>query len=97
MFFIVFLLIAFYPLINNEEVKIWSLITSSGFLILVIFNSKILNPLNKIWFIIGIFLVKIVPLFIIGLLFFCCYTYWYYNENFKKDLLNLKSNNYKSY
>ncbi len=97
MFFIVFLLIAFYPLINNEEVKIWSLITSSGFPILVIFNSKILNPLNKIWFIIGIFLVKIVSLFIIGLLFFCRYTYWYYNENFKKDLLNLKSNNYKSY
>ena len=42
-FFVVFLLIALYPLIYNEEIRIWSLIISLIFLILGLLNSKILN------------------------------------------------------
>ena len=59
-FFVVFLLIALYPLIHNEEIRIWSLIISSIFLILGLINSRILNPLNKLWFKFGIFLGKII-------------------------------------
>ena len=59
-FFIVFLLIAFYPLINQGEIRIWSVLISLLFLILGIINSKILTPLNKVWFKFGIFLGKII-------------------------------------
>ena len=57
-FFLVFLLIAVYPLTNNEEIKVWSVIISLIFLVLGLSNSKILTPLNKLWFKFGIFLGK---------------------------------------
>ena len=57
-FFIVFLLVSIYPLINDEEIRIWSLIISLIFLFLGLLNSKILTPLNQIWFKFGILLGK---------------------------------------
>ena len=54
-FFIVFLLVALYPLINNQEIRTWSLLVSIIFLFLGLINSVILTPLNKLWFIFGIF------------------------------------------
>tara|TARA_Y100000768_G_scaffold355449_1_gene309133 strand:+ start:70 stop:459 length:390 start_codon:yes stop_codon:yes gene_type:complete len=97
-FFIVFLLIAFYPILKHGEIKIWSLITSFIFLILGLLNSKILNPLNKIWFKIGIFLGRIVSPIVMGLIFFLVVTpIGIIMKIFKKDLLNLKFNKNKSY
>ena len=49
-FFIVFLLIAFYPLINQDDIRIWSAVISLVFLLLGLLNSKLLTPFNKIWF-----------------------------------------------
>ena len=69
-FFIVFLLIAIYPLINQGEVRIWSLIISFLFLFLGLLNSKILTPLNKLWFRFGLFLGKIVSPIIMAVIFF---------------------------
>ena len=57
-FFIVFLIIALYPLTYSEEIRIWSAIISLIFLVLGLLNSKILTPLNKLWFKFGIFLRK---------------------------------------
>ena len=54
-FFIVFLAIGIYPILIGDEIKYWSLIISIIFLILGILNSKVLTPLNKIWFRFGIF------------------------------------------
>ena len=48
-FFIVFLLIAFWPLLKGNEIRVWSVIISFTFLILGILNSKVLTPLNFIW------------------------------------------------
>ena len=69
-FFIVFLLIAIYPLINQGEIRVWSVLISLLFLILGIINSKILTPLNKVWFKFGIFLGKIISPIIMGIIFF---------------------------
>ena len=69
-FAIVFLLIAIYPLINKEELRIWSLIIAIIFLVLGLINSKILNPLNKLWFKFGILLGRIVSPIIMGVIFF---------------------------
>ena len=97
-FFIVFLLIGTYPLLNNDHVRIWSLIISIVFLILGLLNSKILLPLNKIWFKFGILLGKIVSPLIMGLIFFVVVTpIGLLMRLFNKDLLNLKFNKRKSY
>ena len=69
-FFIVFLLVSIYPLINGENIRYWSLIISLIFLILGFLNSKILTPLNKTWFKFGIFLGRIISPFIMGIIFF---------------------------
>ena len=97
-FFVVFLLIALYPLIHNEEIRIWSLIISSIFLILGLINSRILNPLNKLWFKFGILLGKIVSPIIMGIIFFLVVTpIGFIMRILGKDLLNLKFNRNKSY
>ena len=97
-FFIVFLLIAFYPLLNNNEVRLWSLIISGLFLILGILNSKILSPLNKIWFKFGLLLGKIISPIIMGVIFFLVVTpIGFIMKLLGKDLINLKFNNEKSY
>ena len=97
-FFIVFLLIGTYPLLNNDHVRIWSLIISIVFLILGLLNSKILLPLNKIWFKFGILLGKIISPLIMGLIFFVVVTpIGLLMRLFNKDLLNLKFNKSKSY
>tara|TARA_B110000027_G_C16106171_1_gene295406 strand:- start:388 stop:786 length:399 start_codon:yes stop_codon:yes gene_type:complete len=97
-FFIVFLLISFYPLINGENLRYWSLFVSLIFLILGFFNSKILTPLNKIWFKFGILLGKIISPLVMGFIFFVVVTpIGLLMRMLQKDLLNLKFNNNKSY
>ena len=96
-FFIVFVLIAIYPLINQGEVRIWSLIISFLFLFLGLLNSKILTPLNKLWFKFGILLGKIISPIIMGVIFFLVVTpIGFLMRLFGKDVLNLKLNNKKS-
>ena len=97
-FFVVFLLIALYPLIHNEEIRIWSLIISLIFLILGLINSRILKPLNKLWFKFGILLGKIVSPIIMGIIFFLVVTpIGFIMRILGKDVLNLKFNENKSY
>ena len=97
-FFVVFLLIALYPVINNGEIRIWSLITSIIFLILGLLNSKLLNPLNKIWFKFGIVLGKIISPLIMGIIFFLVVTpTGLIMRLLRKDILNLKYNQNSSY
>lgn len=73
-FFTVFLIIATYPLINNGELRIWPLILLSVFLILGLLNSKILYPLNKIWFKFGLLLGRIVSPLVMAIIFFLVVT-----------------------
>ena len=97
-FFIVFLLISIYPLINNEDIRIWSLLVSIIFLVLGLINSNILSPLNKLWFKFGIFLGKIISPIIMGIIFFLVVTpIGLIMRLIGKDVLNLRYNNFKSY
>ena len=97
-FFVVFLLIALYPLAHEGEIRIWSLIISIIFLILGLLNSKILAPLNKIWFKFGLLLGKIVSPLIMGIIFFLVVTpIGFIMRLLGKDVLNLKYNKNKSY
>mgnify|MGYP001188437786 FL=1 len=97
-FFIVFLLIALYPLTYSQDIRNWSVIISIIFLVLGLFNSKILTPLNKLWFKFGIFLGKIISPIIMGIIFFLVVTpIGLLMRLLGKDLINLKYNNNKSY
>ena len=97
-FFVVFLLISIYPLINDESIRIWSLIVSLIFLSLGIINSNILSPLNKLWFKFGIFLGKIISPLVMGIIFFLVVTpIGLIMRLIGKDVLNLKYSDYKSY
>ena len=97
-FFIVFVIIGLYPLINEGTIRTWSLILSIIFLVLGLINSRLLTPLNKIWFKFGLFLGVIISPIIMGIIFFLVVTpIGLFMRFIKKDLLNLKYNNNKSY
>ena len=97
-FFVVFLLIAIYPLTNGEDIRIWSGIISFIFLVLGLLNSSILTPLNKIWFKFGIILGKIISPVIMAIIFFLVVTpTGLIMRILRKDILNLKYNQNKSY
>ena len=97
-FFVVFLLIAFYPLTYSGELRLWSVIISLIFLVLALINSKILTPLNKLWFRFGIFLGKIISPVIMGIIFFLVVTpIGFIMRLLGKDVLNLKYSKNKSY
>ncbi len=67
-------------------------------MILGLSNSKILSPLNKLWFKLGIFLGKIISPLIMGIIFFLVVTpIGLIMRIFGKDVLNLKYNNNQSY
>ena len=97
-FFVVFLVIALYPLIKNGEIRLWSFVISLIFLVLGILNSKILFPLNKLWFKFGILLGKIITPIIMGLTFFVIVTpIGIAMRLLGKDVLSLKYNKNKTY
>ena len=97
-FFVVFLIIAIYPLIHSGDVRLWSVIISIIFLVLGLLNSKILTPLNRLWFKLGIFLGKIISPIIMGIIFFLVVTpTGLIMRLLGKDVLNLKYNKNKSY
>ena len=97
-FFIFFLIIGIYPLINQDSIRIWSIVISIIFLILGLFNSKILTPLNILWFKFGMILGKFVSPIVMGIIFFLVVTpTGIIMKLLGKDLLKLKKNKSKSY
>ena len=90
-FCIVFLIISLWPLIHGEQVRIWSSIISFVFLILGLMNSKLLTPLNKLWFKFGMILGAIVAPVVMGVVFFLVITpIGIFMKIIGKDLLNKK-------
>ena len=97
-FFFVFILISFWPLLNDENLRFWSFLISLVFLILGLLNSRILYPLNKLWANFGVLLGKIIPPIIMFIIFFIVVTpTGLLMRLFKKNLLNLKKEKSKTY
>ena len=97
-FCVVFLIISLWPMLSENQINYWLLGISFIFLVLGLTNSKILTPLNKIWFKFGIFLGKIVSPLVMGLIFFAVVTpIGILMKLLKKDLLKIKYNDNKSY
>ena len=49
LFFVVFLLVSFWPILYEQTPRMWPIPISIIFLILGLLNSKLLTPLNSIW------------------------------------------------
>jgi len=97
-FFVVFLLISIYPLLHGQNLRFWSLIVAIIFLALGLLNSKIITPLNKIWFKFGLLLGSIVSPIIMSIIFFFVVTpISFVMKILGKDILNLKRNNNNTY
>jgi predicted membrane protein len=90
-FFLVFIIIAFYPLLNDHGIRIWSLIVSFIFLFLGMVNSPILKPLNLIWFKFGLFLGKFIAPIVMGIVYFIVvFPTFLLLKLIKKNYLNIK-------
>ena len=73
-FFFVFLIVSLLPLLKEEPYRIWSIVIAIIFLILGLMNSKLLTPLNKLWFKFGMILGAIVAPIVMGFIFFLVVT-----------------------
>ena len=92
-FFIFFFILSLWPLLNNGEILKLPLILSIIFLLLGIFNSKILTPLNRMWMKFGLLLGSIISPIVMGIIFFGIITpTGFILRIFKKDILMLKKN-----
>ena len=97
-FFIVFIIISLWPLTYDSQIRVWSMFIAIVFLILGLINSKLLTPLNRIWFKFGILLGALVAPIVMGIVFFLVVTpTGILMKLLRKDLINLKKNNKKTY
>ena len=95
-FFFVFLIVSLWPLLNGEPFRIWSIVIAIIFLILGLMNSKLLTPLNILWYKFGMFLGSIVAPIIMGIVFYLVVTpTGFIMKIMNKDLLNMKFDNKK--
>ena len=73
-FFIFFLIISIWPLIDGGTLRIWSVVISLAFLFLGLLNSKILSPLNLLWMKFGELLGKVIAPMVLSLIYFLVIT-----------------------
>ena len=69
-FFVFFLIVCLWPILNDNQIRIWSLIVAIIFLILGLLNSKFLTPLNRSWLKLGELLGRVVSPLVMGLIYF---------------------------
>ena len=97
-FFIIFLILSIYPILNNKIINFWFLFISLIFLILGLINSSLLSPLNRAWFKFGIYLGKFVSPMVMGVVFFLVVTpISLIMKILNKDILILKKNTNETY
>lgn len=69
-FSIVFLIVALYPLITSEGLRIWALVVSIIFFLLAFLAPKILVLPNKLWFKFGLLIGSIVAPIVMAFVYF---------------------------
>ena len=98
LFSIIFAVIAFWPLKSLGEIRVWSLVVASIFLLLGLINSKLLYPLNFVWVKFGELIGKVVAPLVMASIFFIILTpIGLFLRLIGKDLLNIKLNQNKTY
>lgn len=70
----VFALIGFWPLLSAGDIRLWAFIVAALFLAAAVLAPGVLKPLNRVWFLFGMLLHKIVSPLVMALLFFTTVT-----------------------
>ena len=98
LFSIVFAIIAFWPIINGNPLRLWSIPISVIFLVLGLLNSKLLNPLNIVWVKFGELLGIIIAPIVMAIIYFIIVTpIGLFMRLIGKDLLNIKFSKSNTY
>ena len=98
LFSILFALIAFLPIINGNPLRLWLIPVSVIFLVLGLLNSKLLNPLNKVWVKFGELLGRIIAPIVMAIIYFIIVTpIGLFMRLIGKDLLNIKFSKANTY
>ena len=98
LFFGLFLILSLWPVLNDNSINFLFLSISAVFLILTIFKVKILDFLNNYWIKLGELLGKVIAPIIMFLVFFVIVTpLSLLTKLLKKDLLNMRFNDSKTY
>jgi|TARA_B100000929_G_C15427369_1_gene393486 hypothetical protein len=98
LFFIVFVLISIWPVIQGGSLRIWPIPIALLFLILGLINSKLLNPLNIVWVKFGELLGRIIAPIVMSIIYFFIITpIGLFMRLIGKDLLKIKFSNRQSY
>jgi hypothetical protein len=98
-FCLAFAVIGLLPLIGGDPMRIWALAVSAVFLFFTFFYTEVLQPLNVLWFRLGMLLSRIVnPLIMFLIYAVAIVPFGIAARVFGKDLLKLKMDpNVKSY
>ncbi len=98
LFSVVFAIIAFWPIISGDPLRLWSIPISVIFLVLGLLNSKLLNPLNKVWVKFGELLGRIIAPIVMSIIYFIIVTpIGLFMRLIGKDLLNIKFSKANTY
>ena len=98
LFFSLFLILSLWPVLNDNSVNFLFLSISAVFLFLTILNAKILDFLNNYWIKLGELLGRVVAPIIMFAVFFVIVTpLSLLTKLLKKDLLNMRFNDSKTY
>jgi len=98
LFFIVFLIIAFWPIMQSMPIRLWSLAVGLVFLIISLLKPVILRPLNNSWIKLGEVLGRIIaPIVMMIIFFFLITPLGLLLRLFGKDILNIKFGDSNSY
>ena len=73
-FCVVFAIVGLFPLWGGGEPRIWALLVSGAFLAIGFLAPWLLRPLNRLWFLFGLLLNRIVSPVVMGILFFLTVT-----------------------
>ena len=73
-FFVVFVIIGLWPLLVGGTLRLWSLSIAALFLLVALTRPTLLSPLNRLWFLFGLLLHKIVTPVVMGIVFFLTVT-----------------------
>jgi hypothetical protein len=69
-FAIVFLIAGLWPLLYSDIPRIWALVLAAVFVLLAYLAPKALNPLNRLWFHVGMLLHRVMNPLVMGIIFF---------------------------
>ena len=90
---LIFTIIGLYPLIDGNNIKIWSLVIAFVFVSIAIIKPTLLKKFYNIWIMVGELIAGVIAKIIMFILYFGVFTpYSIFLKILGKDLLNKKIN-----